>query len=217
MDPLIAGGVIEGIGSMVSSAIGAQSAHKQEMWQGNMSNTAHQREVQDLEKAGLNPMLSGMGGSGASTPQGTMFTPGNPAQGITQAALQSSMNQKQKEGIQADIDTKKTQQTLNSASAAKEISVANLNNMLKEKAEQDKLTSAQQEFLNNMLKRKADQDRLTSQQQEYSTRQDVESKKYINLKQEADTELYRIPFVKEITAIYDKLTEILHGGFQLGK
>ena len=40
----------------------------------DMSRTAHQREVVDLRAAGLNPILSGTGGSGAAQPSGAMAT-----------------------------------------------------------------------------------------------------------------------------------------------
>lgn len=59
----------------------AEMARQQAMFQKYMSDTSHQREVRDLRKAGLNPILSA--NKGASTPSGAS------ANQITGAAMQA--------------------------------------------------------------------------------------------------------------------------------
>jgi len=52
-----------------TSAFNAAEAQRNRDFQAEMSNTAHQREVEDLKKAGLSPLLAMKGG--ASTPTGS--------------------------------------------------------------------------------------------------------------------------------------------------
>lgn len=107
-------GLVGGLMSNRSSAKAAAKAQKRQMdWEERMSNTAHQREVADLRAAGLNPILSGTGGMGASTPSVSAPTPN-----ITNVG-DSVVNSAQKGGrLGAEVDALQMQARASEAAAS---------------------------------------------------------------------------------------------------
>lgn len=88
----IGGALIGRQGQKDANVANAQQAEAQMRFQQEMSRTAHQREVEDLRAAGLNPILSGTGGAGASTPPGAAARIENVDENTAATAQQIALN-----------------------------------------------------------------------------------------------------------------------------
>lgn len=95
-------------GGKETNATNIQIAEENRNWNAYMSNSAHVREVNDLRNAGLNPILSALGGNGASTPLSPIATVGNPYEGTGQTvnsaeSIKANYQQKAVENITAAL------------------------------------------------------------------------------------------------------------------
>ena len=121
----IVGAVTDPIGSIIGSGIGflgqesanssnTAASDKQMAFQKEMSSTAYQRAVEDMQKAGLNPMLAYSQG-GASAPLGSMPNIQNSASGVGQGVA-SAIQAKQ---VMANLQQVNSQTSLNENLAMK--------------------------------------------------------------------------------------------------
>ena len=92
-------------GSHMRNKAAKAASAKQMAFQRDMSNTSYQRGMEDMRKAGLNPILAGKVG-GASTPTGSTYNPENIAPNAVQAYNAINLTAQQARNQQLDADLK---------------------------------------------------------------------------------------------------------------
>lgn len=73
-------------------AFNSAEAEKARKFQETMSNTSHQREVEDLKRAGLNPVLSANGGAQSYSTSSASGSADNSAVGVLASIYQTKLN-----------------------------------------------------------------------------------------------------------------------------
>lgn len=140
IDPFVGGSLIAGGLGFLGDLIGGNSAAQAQsqansanlgiatqnlQFQERMSNTAYQRSMEDMRRAGLNPILAAKNG-GASTPPGAsaVMNPSDSGRGLSQGLKGISSSALQAMSLNAELKNKDANTKLATAAAATELEKA---------------------------------------------------------------------------------------------
>lgn len=129
--------LISAAGGLMANMSNARQASRQMDFQEQMSSTAHQREVADLRAAGLNPILSGTGGHGSSTPGGASAQMIDALSPSVNSGISAYRAKQEVAESKAREEASKTTATLNTSAAEKADAEAELARSMKTGAEWD--------------------------------------------------------------------------------
>lgn len=139
-----------------------------------MANSAHQREVNDLRSAGLNPVLSATGGNGAPATSSGVIQSNSAAAGVS--ARQQARNQQLQAGLQVFSDLIQAQLKDKELNIAGKNADTNLMNAVTQSKQVDSNTALQNSQIANYVY----QNRNLSAQEKLNLAKSQEANAHIN-------------------------------------
>lgn len=139
-----------------------------------MANSAHQREVNDLRSAGLNPVLSATGGNGAPATSSSVIQSNSASAGVS--ARQQARNQQIQAGLQVFADMIQAQLKDKELNIASKNADTNLMNAVTQSKQVDSNTALQNSQIANYVY----QNRNLSAQEKLNLAKSQEANAHIN-------------------------------------
>lgn len=184
-----AAGIIGALGSMVGSGMfsgkNSSRSYKDMLYDVNMTqaqwahdeymaNSAHQREVNDLRSAGLNPVLSATGGNGAPATSSSVIQSNSASAGVS--ARQQARNQQLQAGLQVFGDVLQAKLKDKELNIASKNADTNLMNAVTQSKQVDSNTALQNSQIANYVY----QNRNLSAQEKLNLAKSQEANAHIN-------------------------------------